>query len=137
VRRRYIIPLVSGLGMFAAIHVVDAILAHAGMHAETTFLDDALLGVLTAALLIVFERQHERELRRQRRIAGVISDMNHHLRNALQVIVYRTNLEIRDRGQLREIRDAVDRIDWALREILPNANVRLKEVSARKTEVVN
>lgn len=60
---------------------------------------------------------------------GVIADMNHHTRNALQVIVSRSVLSIADSAAIGDIQQAVRRIDWCLREILPNA----EETTARQT----
>jgi hypothetical protein len=50
-----------------------------------------------------------------------IAELNHHIRNSLQVIKYlggqkRTGL---DAVQLQLINDSADRIEWALRELLP------------------
>jgi hypothetical protein len=50
-----------------------------------------------------------------------IAELNHHIRNALQVIKFlggqqRSGL---DAMQLQLINDSVDRIEWALREVLP------------------
>jgi len=47
-----------------------------------------------------------------------IEMMNHHVRNALQVIVDSVYVHGQDQ-QVEEIKDSVKRIDWALREILP------------------
>lgn len=118
---KYIYPLLAGLGMFAAVYLVDAGLASAGLHAEKTFLDDALLG-LFAALAMFFvlqQRDTRRELARQKQYAAIIADLNHHIRNAMQVILYRAELDSHSIPEHQEIRDALNRIDWALREILP------------------
>lgn len=119
---KYLYALLGGLGMAGAVYLVEAGLASAGMHAETTFLDDALLGIFTAVvvLFILWHRDTQRKLSRQKQYASVIADLNHHIRNALQVIVYRTELDLHGVPELQEIRNAVDRIDWALREILPH-----------------
>jgi hypothetical protein len=106
--------------MFVAVHVVDVFLAHLGLHAEATYLDDFLLAFLAAIFVLSVQWQHERELHRQRQLAAVISQMNHHIRNALQVIVYRLDPGTRDSEELCEVQASVDRIDWALREILPS-----------------
>jgi hypothetical protein len=117
--RKYVLALLAALGMFMVVTLVDRLLAGVGLHAEATYLDDFLLAAVTAALVLVLQFQHERELARQRQSAVIIEQMNHHIRNALQVIVYRMDPKIRDSQELRDIRDSVDRIDWALREILP------------------
>ena len=105
--------------MFVVVVLVDRLLAHMGLHAEATYVDDFLLAAVTGALIFVLQLQHERELSRQRQSALIIEQMNHHIRNALQVIVYRMDPKTRDSRELRDLRDSIDRIDWALREILP------------------
>lgn len=120
-RRRYLVVLLAGVGMFFAVYLVDALLAVFRLHAEQTSLDDVLLGCVAAVLVFFLLRHHEWELRRQRQSAAVIEQMNHHIRNALQVIAARSNLGIRSDGELQQITAAIERIDWALREILPRS----------------
>lgn len=119
--RRIGIVLLSGLAMFLAVDLVDRWFASMGLHAETTRIDDLLLGLVAAALVFLIQRQQERELRRQRQSAAIIEQMNHHIRNALQVIVARASLDHEAKPELIQIHDAVARIDWALREILPHS----------------
>ncbi|MFY9905704.1 MAG: hypothetical protein WBD45_24245 [Terriglobales bacterium] len=69
---------------------------------------------LVAKLASVMWQQHRLTLARMQ----VIAEMNHHIRNALAPISL--SMEAIENQQLiRVIRDGVDRIDWALREILP------------------
>lgn len=117
--RKYVLALLAALGMFVVVLLVDRLLVTMSLHAEATYLDDFLLAAVTAVLVLVLQFHHERELARQRQSALVIEQMNHHIRNALQVIVYRMDPKGRDSQELSDIRDSVDRIDWALREILP------------------
>jgi hypothetical protein len=66
--------------------------------------------------LVVFvyeQRRHKAILNKVR----VIAAMNHHVRNALQTIAY--SPYTRQEEQIRLIGDSVNRIQWALREILP------------------
>jgi hypothetical protein len=109
----------SALAMFVAVTLVDRLLASVGLHAEATYIDDFLLAIVTGLLVYVIQLEHERELARQRQSAVIIEEMNHHIRNALQVIVYTLDPRARESNELRDIRESVDRIDWALREILP------------------
>jgi hypothetical protein len=44
--------------------------------------------------------------------------MNHHVRNSLQVISFAASVPQQEALEA-EIRDAVERIEWALREVLP------------------
>ncbi|HEX4039878.1 MAG TPA: hypothetical protein VHX37_17620 [Acidobacteriaceae bacterium] len=119
--RRHVITLLIGIGMFVAVYVVDIWLAAEGLHAESTWIDNVLLGIIAAVMAFLLQRQQERELLRQQRNAAIIDQMNHHIRNALQVIVARASLDQRDTPELEQINDAVARIDWALREILPQS----------------
>jgi hypothetical protein len=48
----------------------------------------------------------------------VISEMNHHVRNALQPIIYSPYLK-EQAEQVKIIQDGIWRIEWALREVLP------------------
>lgn len=75
----------------------------------------ALMVSLLAAKLIQLSRQrHQLLLARMQ----VIAEMNHHIRNALSPLSL--SLDDTENQQLKTvICDAVDRIDWALREILP------------------
>lgn len=56
----------------------------------------------------------------------VIDEMNHHIRNALAPIALAVDA-IENQRLIRIISDGVDRIDWALREILPRKEPFSKE----------
>ena len=85
---------------------------------ELLFISGALTAALAGGLMLwVLMVQRTREAETQQRMQ-VIADMNHHVRNALQVISCWGFLES-DREHLSGIREAVDRIHWALRDVLP------------------
>lgn len=113
--RRYSIAAVAG----AAVALVDYLLAlwmaARGLHAEMTLIDELLLGLFTGVLVFVIELSHQREQERMNQKLRTIELMNHHVRNALQVITDSAYFH----GHLDEVRTSVDRIAWALREILP------------------
>jgi signal transduction histidine kinase len=75
----------------------------------------ALVAALLAAKLIQVNRErHQMLLARMQ----VIAEMNHHIRNALSPLSL--SLDDTENQQLKSVvSEAVDRIDWALREILP------------------
>jgi hypothetical protein len=76
--------------------------------------DDILTGILAGLLVFAYERhQHKAILDRMRMIA----DMNHHVRNALQPIVYSPFLK-EQAEQVRMIQEGTKRIEWALKEVL-------------------
>lgn len=80
---------------------------------------NALTGIVAGFLF--FSLTNNERLRRKviSQRLRTIAEMNHHIRNSLQVITYATaaqnNLESVDM-----IRSSVERIEWALREVLPN-----------------
>ncbi len=73
-----------------------------------------ILGMLAAKLL------HNAYNARQQALARlqVIAALNHHVRNALEVISLSAYIT-HDEEAIRRITEGVNRIDWALREILP------------------
>ena len=111
----------SAVVIFVAVYWINAWLAHHGLRRDATLLDNFLLSGLVLALGIAQQLRHERQLARHRQLMTVIADMNHHTRNALQVIVSRSVLSIADSEAIGDIQQAVRRIDWCLREVLPNA----------------
>ncbi|HEY6971082.1 MAG TPA: hypothetical protein VJA94_17865 [Candidatus Angelobacter sp.] len=80
----------------------------------------SIIGIVAGLLFYQFLRneriKHEIVQQRMRMIA----ELNHHIRNALQVIRYAGGSKSSsDASQLQLINEAVARIDWALREVLP------------------
>jgi signal transduction histidine kinase len=83
----------------------------------TIELSDAISSIVVGLLcyqLFRLQRLRRQELRRR---VEMISDMNHHVRNALQVISLSTHGHGQD--EIKNVRDSVNRIQWALRELLP------------------
>jgi hypothetical protein len=121
----YLHSVLAGLGMFGAVYVVEHVLVGTG-HESATVWDDVLLGIVAGFGLFFLLRHLEtsRELRRRQHYTHVISELNHHIRNALQVILSRADLAVHSLPELEDIIGAVNRIDWALREILPREEVR-------------
>lgn len=74
---------------------------------------------IAAALLAYNVLAHDREERvRILERLTIIDEMNHHIRNALQVISFNAHRGPTELG-LGEINQAVNRIQWALQEVLP------------------
>lgn len=99
--------LVSGLLVAA-----DQLSIRFGLHGAQRIADDLLGGVVAASIFHSYERQR---LRRFRRHLHVIDLMNHHIRNALQPLMFVPE----GNAQMKVVEDCVRRIDWALREVLP------------------
>jgi hypothetical protein len=73
-----------------------------------------VVALLAAKLIQVTRERHQMLLARMQ----VIAEMNHHIRNALSPLSL--SLDDTENQQLKNLAsEAVDRIDWALREILP------------------
>lgn len=112
-----VIVIVSILGV-----VMDRLLLQEGLpRAGMLILSNSLTGLFAGWLFYQAAKAEKasRELVRAR--MKTIAELNHHIRNALQVIKYlggaqRSGL---DGMQLQLINDSVDRIEWALREVLP------------------
>lgn len=115
--RTYLYGILAGIAIFVAVYAVTATLSRMHLRPEATLIDDFLIGVLVAALVVTLEKQHQRELRRQQERISLIIELNHHIRNALQSIVY---VNSKNNGQdAALVREATKRIEWALTEILP------------------
>jgi hypothetical protein len=94
---------------------------------DLILLSNLMVGLVGAALVYVLSlRERQRRQYVECRLR-VIADMNHHIRNALQVITFYSR-----KGQKEEVGiiEAVERIQWALREVLP----QLPEPPARGKE---
>ena len=78
------------------------------------FADDLIIGASTGLVVFLYEQRRNRFLLDRLRI---IQEVNHHVRNALQVISSVTDRH--EDEQLRTmVRDSSERIQWVLREIL-------------------
>ena len=96
----------------------DLILLHGHEPARLTIeISDAVSAAVIGFLSyrIIRLQQQRREYVRQK--VEVIADMNHHVRNALQVISLTTHGGKQE--EIVAIRESVNRIQWALRELLP------------------
>jgi hypothetical protein len=66
-------------------------------------------------LALWYQRSHQRIVLARIRI---IAEMNHHIRNAMTPLLFSAHLA-RHRELLELTKEAAERIDWALREVLP------------------
>jgi len=103
-----------GFGVFFLGSLSDVWLQHHGGTLSVAILDDAVVGVGAGLLVLLYERRQKKNIIRK---LEVLRMMNHHVRNSLQVIAFAASAPEQD--HTREVRDAVERIEWALREVLP------------------
>ena len=104
-----------GFGFFFLGGVSDVWLQQHAHPLSTAILTDALLGFAAGLLVLLYEERQEKVILRK---LEVIRLMNHHVRNSLQVISYATSTPQQEELAV-EVLNAVERIEWALREVLP------------------
>lgn len=84
---------------------------------------DILTGIIAGGLFLYVARHEKAHRDRLREQMRTVADLNHHIRNALQVIklcgVGTSSSSRSDDRQLQLIKESADRIEWALREVLP------------------
>ncbi len=115
---RWIAPMRSlsvGLGFFALGSVSDFWLQHHSPTRLIAIMTDVLLGLAAAFLVMFYEVRQQKNIMRKLEIVRL---MNHHVRNSLQVIYYAASTPQQEE-LAADVRNAVERIEWALREVLP------------------
>ena len=113
--RRALFSFFLGFGIFILGVALRTVLDNLGVGGVPALIDDLLVGIVAGAMVFAYERhQHKLVLARMR----VIAEMNHHVRNALQPIIYSPFLQ-EQAEQIRTIQEGTRRIEWALREVLP------------------
>jgi hypothetical protein len=128
--------LISSLLVFAHIGL-DTLLLRSGGSRRTIALESSIIiGIVTFVLLLeIFRYSRQRRQQIVQRLE-TIDEMNHYIRNALQVISFNARPVSRNDAEFAEIQQAVRRINWALREVLPKMEpkVELFEGSAREQQ---
>lgn len=124
---KYVIVVLAVLSDVAEDMWMDSLLASRGVTPHQVIWDDVISGGFVGLLLVVLLVASNRVKYEQRKRLRLIAEMNHHVRNALQII-YSSAASCPDTRHLDQIRSSVDRIDWALREILPG-RVRISETA--------
>ena len=115
-----VVVVVSALGI-----VLDRLLLKEGLpRLDMLIFSNGLTGLFAGGLFYQMAREAKASRALVEERMKIIAELNHHIRNALQVIKFlggqRSGL---DAVQLQLINDSVDRIEWALRELLPRYSV--------------
>lgn len=118
VRRDFFHPglqaIVYGVVILLFLVLADQLSMHYGLKESQRIVDDICGAAIAGLFVYHYERGRARYLSERLK---TIEMMNHHVRNALQVIV--DSVYVHGHAQqFDEIQGAVKRIDWALREIL-------------------
>jgi hypothetical protein len=94
------------------------------VHGFLALVDNIVAGIAAGLVVLVYERWRQRLVERKLR---TIRLMNHHVRNALQIISAASCSDATE--QSTKVQDAVRRIEWALREVLPG-EIELADAAA-------
>ena len=99
-------------------YVLAGLMVRAGASRQEMRIQDAILTGLFCAVIVCIALGAERFRREQfRERVNVVSDLNHHLRNALEIIIHGHLLP--QSSQTKAIFESVERIDHALKKIVP------------------
>ena len=139
---RWVIPLrsiLTGFSIFFLGSLSDVWLQQHAGSPLIAIMDDALVGVGVGLLVFFYERRQRQNIIRK---LEVIRMMNHHVRNSLQVISLASDSQQEELGN--KVRDAVEQIEWALREVLPGQREDINDLlfhshsdeSAHKPKIV-
>jgi len=113
--RRAGVSFFLGLTVFLLGVLLEDALDRFGIRGTSAIIDDLLIGILAGAVVFAYELHRYKTVLRQMR---VIAEMNHHVRNALQPILYSPYVS-EQAEQIKIIQESTQRIQWALREVLP------------------
>ena len=116
-----VLVVLVALVVFALGFVFDRFLIKEGIpRFDVLLITNAIPGLVAGALFYQFARNEKREQEFVRERMRTIAELNHHIRNALQVIKFcgsdQANLGAM---QLQLIKESANRIEWALKEVLP------------------
>ena len=96
----------------------DRLLARDGVtRIDILLVSNALTGIVAGFLFYTLTNNERLRRKLVEERLRTIAEMNHHIRNSLQIITYATAADTEQSVEL--IRDSVERIEWALREVLP------------------
>lgn len=99
--------------------IADQFLRREGIsRIDLLILSDVLVGLVAASLVFVLSVYHTHQAKLVEDRLRVIGEMNHHIRNALQVIEYHA-WTTKGEQEIASMHQAVSRITWALQEVLP------------------
>ena len=127
-RRVWMLPLKSvafGVCVFFLGSALAVWLTLHNVHGFLAFVDNLAAGIAAGLMVLLYERWRQREVDKKLR---TILLMNHHVRNALLVISAASS-SVDGTEQPAKVRDAVRRIEWALREVLPG-EIELTDTAA-------
>ncbi len=120
IRRLSLAAILVALAAFLSGLLLDFLLIHARgvSQLQAAAILDAVFAIVVAGLFYLLAAHNRARRARVMERLETIDLMNHHIRNALQVISFNAHSQTNE-SDLAEIKRAMNRIQWALREILP------------------
>lgn len=106
---------VAGVKTVVVVALVNDPERHRDLFATDALVSGTLAGTLVWIVLRLVHGRRRRLIEYVRRVA----DLNHHIRNAMQIIVYQATLSHTDPQEIEQVESAVRRVDAALHEIFP------------------
>jgi hypothetical protein len=128
-----VVVIVSLIGI-----ILDSLLVKEGLpRPDMMIFSNGLTGLFAGGLFwqMAREAKAHRDLVAER--MKTIAELNHHIRNSLQVIKFLGGQQraCLDAMQLQLINESVDRIEWALREVLPRYPIGAISTPAQDEQV--
>jgi len=109
--------------LFLISYIVDVTLAAAGVSPAATVLNDAVIALIAASVLIfyLFSSRTEQIFLRARERMNLTAELNHHFRHVLCDM--RSAAEVEDREERLRLMDlAIDRADHMLIDLVPTVS---------------
>jgi signal transduction histidine kinase len=123
--------ILSALFITAVGLLFDRLMLHEGIsRISVMVVSNLLTGIVAAGLFLQIKRNAEEKQRLWEQRVQKLADMNHHVRNALQVLAYYAS-QTDDSRAAKLIKESIQRIEWTLIEVLPRGWEldRLRKVS--------
>jgi len=113
--RTLLSSFLAGFMIYSLGWLLDRVLQRSGLNSRIVAIDDLLIALLVGLLVLFYEERRRRAFIQK---LQTIELMNHHVRNALQVIACAQHTPDQQR-QVEIVGESVQRIEWALKEVLP------------------
>jgi ABC-type multidrug transport system fused ATPase/permease subunit len=116
-----VLALLFAAAAFALMTTLDWFLVRQEFWRPLTMsvISNLIFGVVLFLLMLRLVQYSRKQRRQVLQRLEIIDEMNHHIRNALQVISFNVRPTARNDFEMGEMKQAVERIHWTLREILP------------------
>ncbi len=116
-----IVAWLFGLLVFSVGIFLDLLLIDVGIsRTQTLLLTNAITGMVAGVAGASFLHTQLKRRAEETHRLQVMDEMNHHIRNALQVVLFQCYSMEGDSAN--NMRRAVERIQWSLTEVLPQIN---------------